>query len=127
MDRLIFLHAAYDRNSASYQDMVEKSPWRRIQVPGLDVDCYAPGDYFAAMKRAYPSFTAIWTVALEEQSLHEIIKTPDGKIIDRMSDAISQGITDTLTSYVLEDSKIKAQPCPFSPFSKASIPFPMSG
>jgi non-heme chloroperoxidase len=116
--KLVFLDAAYDRNSASYKDMVENSPWRRIQAPGLDVDYYSPGDYFAAMKRAYPSFTLIWTEAMEQQSHHEITKTPDGKIVDRMSDGISKAITDTLTSYVLEDSKIKAPTLAFFALSK---------
>ena len=116
--KLIFLDAAYDRNSASYKEMVENSPWRRIQAPGLDVDYYSPGDYFAAMKRAYPSFTLIWTEAMEQQSLHEITTTPDGKIIDRMSDAISKALTNTLTSYVLEDSRIKASTLAFFSLSK---------
>jgi pimeloyl-ACP methyl ester carboxylesterase len=116
--KLIFLDAAYDRNSAAYKDMVEHSPFRRIQFPGMDVDYYSSDDYFAAMKRAYPSFTTIWTEAMEQQSLHEITKTPDGKITDRMSDAISKAITDTLTSYVLEDSKIKAPALAFFSLSK---------
>jgi pimeloyl-ACP methyl ester carboxylesterase len=116
--KLIFLDAAYDRNSASYKEMVENSPWRRIQAPGLDADYYSPGNYFAAMKRAYPSFTPIWTEAMEQQSLHEITTTPDGKVIDRMSDAIGKAFTDTLTSYVLEDSKIKAPTLAFFALSK---------
>ena len=116
--KLIFLDAAYDRNSTSYKDMVENSPFRRIQFPGLDLDYYSPEDYFAATKRAYPSFTLIWTEAMAEQSLHEITKAPDGKIIDRMSDAISKAITDTLTSYMLEDSKIKAPTLAFFSLSK---------
>jgi len=106
--KLIFLDAAYDRSSASYKDMREKNPLRKIQPPGLDVDYYTEQDYFAAMKRAYPSFTAVWSEAMEEQSLHEIMKTPEGKVVDRMSDTISKAIMDTLTSYVPEDSKIKA-------------------
>jgi non-heme chloroperoxidase len=116
--KLIFLDAAYDRNSASYKDMVENSPWKRIQAPGLDVDYYSPGDYFTAMKRAYPSFKLIWTEAMAEQSLHEITQAPDGKIIDRMSDRISKAITDTLTSYVLEDAKIKVPTLAFFALSK---------
>jgi len=72
------------------------------------------------MKRAYPSFTLIWTEALEGQSLHEITKTPDGKIIDRMSDAISKALGDTLTSYILEDSKIKAPALAFFALSKGA-------
>ena len=106
--KLIFLDAAYDRSSASYKNMREKNPLRNIQPPRLDVDHYVEQDYFAAMKRAYPSFTAVWSEAMEEQSLHEIMKTPDGKVVDRMSDTISKAIMDTLTGYVLEDSKIEA-------------------
>src|SRR6266487_812928 len=116
--KLIYLDAAYDRSSASYKNMVEKSPWRKIQAPGLDVDYYTEKDYFAAMKIAYPSFTVIWTEAMEQQSLHEIIKAPEGKIADRMSDAISKAVMDTLTSYVPEDSKIKAPALAFFSLSK---------
>jgi len=118
--KLIFLDAAYDRNSISYKEMVESSPWRRIQPPGLDVDYYSPDEYFAAMKRAYPSFGLIWTEALAEQSLHEITQMPDGKIIDRMSDTVSQALTDTLSGYVLEDSKIKAPALAFFALAKGA-------
>ena len=118
VNKLIFLDAAYDRQSASYKDMVENSPWRKIQPPGLDVDYYTEEDYFAAMKRAYPSFQLIWTEAMAQQSMHEIIKTPEGKIADRMSDNISKAITDTLTSYVPEDSKITVPTLAFFSLSK---------
>jgi len=116
--KLIFLDAAYDRSLASYKNMVEKSPLRQIQAPGLDVDYYSPGDYFAAMKRAFPYFAAIWTESMEEQSRHEIIKTPEGKIVEKMSDAINKAIMDTLTSYTLEDSKIKVPTLSFFAISK---------
>lgn len=116
--KLIFLDAAYDRNSASYKNMVDNSPWRRIQPPGLDVDYYSPDDYFTAMKRVYPSFKTIWTEAMKQQSWHEITQGPDGKIVDRMSDGISKAITDTLTSYVIEDSEIKAPALAFFVLSK---------
>jgi pimeloyl-ACP methyl ester carboxylesterase len=116
--KLIFLDAAYDRASALYKDMVENSPWKHIQPPGLDADYYSPEAYFAAMKRAYPSFTKIWTEAMEEQSQHEITIAPDGKVIDRMSDKISKALTDTLASYLLEDSNIKAPALAFFALSK---------
>ncbi len=116
--KLIYLDAAYDRTSASYKDMVEKSPWKKIQPPGLDVDYYTEEDYFAAMKRAYPSFSLIWTEAMAEQSLHEITRTPEGKIVDKMSDTVNKAIMDTLTSYALEDSKIKAPTLAFYAISK---------
>lgn len=116
--KLIFLDAAYNRSSALYKTMVENSPWRKIQPPGLDIDYYIEEEYFTAMKRAYPSFTLIWTEAMAQQSLHEIIKTPEGKIADRMSDNISKAITKTLTGYVLEDSRIKVPSLAFFSLSK---------
>ena len=116
--KLIFLDAAYDRSSTASKNMREKSPWRNIQPPGLDVDYYTEKDYFAAMKRAYPSLAVIWNDAMEKSSLHEIIKTPEGKIADRMSDTISKAITDTLTSYVPEDSKITTPTLSFFAKSK---------
>jgi pimeloyl-ACP methyl ester carboxylesterase len=116
--KLIFLDAAYERNSPSFKEMLENSPFKHIQLPGLDVDYYSPEEYFGAMKRAYPSFASIWTEAMQEQSLHEITQTPDGKVIDRMSDAISTAITDTLHSYVLEDSKIGVPTLSFFALSK---------
>jgi pimeloyl-ACP methyl ester carboxylesterase len=118
--KLIFLDAAYDRQSASYKDMVANSPLRRIQFPGQNDDYYSTEEYFAALKRAHPSFTMIWTEAMQTQSLHEITTTSDGKVIDRMSDAISKAITDTLTSYALEDSKIKAPALAFFVLSKGA-------
>lgn len=117
--KLIFLDAAYDRTSASYKNMVENSPWTNIQPPGLDIDYYTEEEYFSAMKRAYPSFNLIWTEAMVQQSLHEIIRTAEGKIADKMSDVISKAITDTLTSYVSEDSKIKVPTLSFFAMSKA--------
>ena len=98
--------------------MVEKSPLRQIQPPGLDVDYYSEEDYFAAMKRAFPLFTPIWTEAMEEQCRHEIMKIPEGKIVEKMSDAINQALMDTLTSYKHEFSKIKAPTLSFFGVSK---------
>jgi pimeloyl-ACP methyl ester carboxylesterase len=116
--KLIFLDAAYDRNLASYKDMVKKNPLRQIQPPGLDVDYFSEEDYFAAMKRAYPSFVPIWTKAMEQQSLHEIVKTPEGKIVDKMTDAVNKALMDTLTSYVSEDAQIKAPTLSFLTVNK---------
>lgn len=116
--KLIFLDAAYDRASPSYKEMVESSPWRQIQPPGLHVDYYSPEDYFTAMKRAYPSFSMIWTEAMQEQSLHEIAIAPDGKIMDRMSGAVNKALVDTMAGYELEDAKIKVPTLAFYAISK---------
>ena len=55
---------------------------------------------------------------MEQQSFHEIIKTPEGKIIDKMTDAINKALMDTLTSYVSEDAQIKAPTLSFLTVNK---------
>jgi pimeloyl-ACP methyl ester carboxylesterase len=116
--KLIFLDATYDRHSATFKDMVENSPWKHLKAPGTDVDFFSVEQYNAAMKRAYPSFQLIWTEAMEEQSHHEITVTAEGKVIDRMSNAVSQALSDTLAGYVPEYTKISAPALNFTAFSK---------
>jgi pimeloyl-ACP methyl ester carboxylesterase len=118
VSKLIFLDATYDRHSKTFRDMVENSPWKQMKAPGADGDFYSLAEYNAAMKRAYPSFEKIWTGAMEEQSRHEITVTAEGKVIDRMSDAISQALSDMLTGYVPEYAKIKAPTLNLIAFSK---------
>ncbi len=116
--KLIYLDAAYDRSSETSRNMRKNNPWKNIQPPGLDVDYYTEEDYFTAMKRAYPSLIPIWNDAMAEQSLQEISRSPEGKIVDRMSETIGKAITDTMTSYVPEDVKVKAPTLAFFAMSK---------
>ena len=106
--KLVYLDAAFDRASPSYKEMLAKNPLLKIQPPGLDDEHFTVEDYLAAMKRAYPGLASIWNDVMDEQSLHEITKTPEGKIVDRMSDAVTKALNDTLRSYLPEEAKIKA-------------------
>jgi non-heme chloroperoxidase len=105
--KLIFLDAAFDRSSAFYKNMVEKNPLRKIQPPGVNEDYYSVEDYFASIKRDYPAMAAIWGDLIQEQGLHEITQNPEGKVVDKMTDSITQALQNTLKTYVPEDSKIK--------------------
>jgi non-heme chloroperoxidase len=105
--KLIFLDAAIDRTSAVFKTMIKKNPLRRIQIPGLNDDHYSIEDYAVAIKKNYPSFAAIWCDVIDEDLLHAVKKSLDGKIVDRMSDAIGKALNDTLNSYQPEDSGIQ--------------------
>jgi len=115
---LIFLDAAYNRSSERSKNLRENNPWKNIQPPGLDIDYFTEEEYFAATRRAYPSFQPIWTEAMAQQSLHEITKTPEGKIVDKMSIEINKSIVNTLISYVPKDSKIKSPTLAFFAMGK---------
>ena len=55
---------------------------------------------------------------MEEQCRHEIMQTPEGTIVEKMSEPINKAMTDTMTSYVPEDSKIRAATLSFFALSK---------
>ena len=112
--KLVYLDAAFYRNSPEFKAMQEKNPLREIQIPGLNDDHYSAQDYFAFLRRAYPSLAAIWGSEIEEQGLHEITIQPDGKVVDRMSSAIEKALNATLSSYEPEDAGIKAPTLSFA-------------
>ena len=118
--RLVYLDAAYYRNSPEFKTMQEKNPLRAIQIPDQNDDHYSVQSYFASLKRAYPSLAAIWGSVIEEQGLHEIMIQSDGKVVDRMSSAIESELNATLSGYEPEDAKIQAPTLSFFAFPDAS-------
>jgi pimeloyl-ACP methyl ester carboxylesterase len=106
--KLVFLDSAYDRSSPAFKAMVGKSPLRNILIPGEDNDYYSIEEYVASIKRCYPYWAAIWGEAIEEEILHAVKKSPEGKIVDKMSDTIGKAFSDTLNIYTPENSKIQA-------------------
>lgn len=104
----MFLDSAYDRSSPVFKAMVGKSPLKYIAIPGTNDDHYSIEEYIASIKKCYPYWAAIWGDVVEEEILHAVRKSPEGKIVDKMSDAIEQAFRDTLSSYVPENSKIQA-------------------
>jgi hypothetical protein len=72
-----------------------------------DQDPETIDDYIATVKKLYPALAVIWNQAMEEQTKHTLKTTPDGKVVDKMSDAISKAINDTFINYVPEYSKLQ--------------------
>ncbi len=106
--QLVFLDAAYDDTSPALKIMIEKNPLSNIPIPGVDNDHYSIEEYIASMKRCYPFAAAAWDEVMDEEILHEVKKSPEGKIVDRMSGAIGKAFHHTRNNYVPEFSKIQA-------------------
>ena len=106
--KLVFLDAAYDRASPGFKAMQARNPLPRIRPPDANDDHFTIEDYTASLKRAYPSLAMIWGEVMDEEVVHSVKITPEGKVVDKMSDAIGAAIHETLASYVPEDSKIQA-------------------
>ena len=106
--KLVFLDAAYDSSSLEFKSVMGKNPLAK-NAPAWPKDNPENFvDYVATVKRLYPALAMIWGEVMEEQTRHTVKTTPDGKVVDKMSDAISKAIKDTLASYPTEYAKIQA-------------------
>ncbi|CAG0935406.1 2-(acetamidomethylene)succinate hydrolase [Thermoflexales bacterium] len=105
--KVVFLDAAYDRASPAFKAIRAKDPMYNIQRPGEYADHYTLEDYTAAIKRGYPSLAAIWSEVLDTEVERSVKRTLEGKVVDKMSEAIGQAIRATIDSYVPEDAKIQ--------------------
>jgi len=106
--KLIYLDAAYDRTSSAFKTMLQKNPLRNIQIPGMYDDYTSIDEYIASIKKYYPTYADIWSEVIVEEILHAVKTSPEGRIVDKMSEGISKALRNALNSYTPEDSKIRA-------------------
>lgn len=104
--KLVFLDAAYDISSPETKTLVEKDPLPKMIPAWPDDDPDTIEDYIAIVKRLYPAEAVIWSQVMDEQTKHTVKTTPDGKVMNKMSDTISQAINNTFFTYAPEYSNI---------------------
>jgi pimeloyl-ACP methyl ester carboxylesterase len=104
--KLVFLDAAYDISSPETKALVEQDPLPKM-IPAWPDDPDTIEDYIAIVKRLYPAEAVIWGQVMDEQTKHAVTLTPDGKVMNKMSDTISQAINNTFFSYSPEYSNIR--------------------
>ncbi len=102
--KLVFLDAAYDRTR--FKVLQEKNPLKDVQPP--QEDHFTIEDYIAYTKRIRPDLAEIWSELWDEETMHSVTKSPEGKVVDKMSDRIFQAFMDNLSGYSPEDSSIEA-------------------
>ena len=105
--KLVFLDAAHDNSSSESKAVFEKNPLPKIIPAWPDTDHTTNEDYINTIKTLYPAMAVIWNKVIEEQTRHTIRITTEGKVVDKMSDAISKAISDTFASYEPEYSALQ--------------------
>jgi len=105
--KLVFLDAAYDRSSPECKTMMETNPMRDVQIPGMKDEYDSVQAYADFIKRTYPSLGDIWGELMDEHLRHDVRLTPEGKVVDKMSDEIGKALNDTSASYLPEDAQIR--------------------
>jgi pimeloyl-ACP methyl ester carboxylesterase len=105
--KLVFLDAAYDNSSKETKAAFEKSPLPQM-MPGWPEDFSGSiEEYTTEIKRRFPALAVVWSAAMDEQTRHVFRETSDGKVMDKMSDAISKAINVTFDSYTPEYEKLQ--------------------
>jgi pimeloyl-ACP methyl ester carboxylesterase len=104
--KIVYLDAAYDHTQ--FKRFEEQYPLKGFRPPGTDDDYYSVEDYFAHIKVVSAELKEIWGDLYEEEMRHEIKVTPEGKIVDRMSDELNQKFINISRTYLPEDSKTTA-------------------
>lgn len=107
VEKLIYLDAAYYYQLPEYKTVREQNPLRGIKIPGEGDDYYRMEDLSAHIQFAYPSLGSIWSELFDEHLRHEVKFSPEGKLVDKMTDGISQAIFETMLNYEREDAKIR--------------------
>ncbi len=108
VSKLVFLDAAYYNSSPETKAVMEKNPLRSIQLHGLRDEYDTVEDYIADIQKVWPALAAVWGEPMDEQIRHTVKTNPQGKVVDKMSDAIGEAIHETFNNYVAEYSEMRA-------------------
>jgi len=106
--KLVFLDAAYDRNTPEFKAMQAKNPLQGLVPPWPQENPATIEDYAATITRLYPVLASVWCEASEANLRHNIKPAPDGGWVDKMSDAIGQANSEMMRSYDAHYADIRA-------------------
>ena len=101
---LVFLEAGYDGRKE--MALEAKNPLKGIRPP--QQEAFTVDDYIQHLKTARPDLEDIWGPLLDEEVSHWVTKSPEGKIVDRMTPPIEEALLDACCGYSPELSTITA-------------------
>jgi non-heme chloroperoxidase len=104
--KLVFLDAAYDDSSLAQQAVWDSNPATKMWPKWPAEEPESIEAYVAAVRHSYPSIAAIWGPVMEEEVRHCVKTGPDGKVIDRMSEAEAAALRQTLRTYSPEYARL---------------------
>jgi len=97
--KLVWIDAAYDRTSAVDQAVLARNPVPKMLPPWPSEAITSIEEFAETVKRLYPSLAAIWGPEMEADLRANVAITPDGKVVEKMTDAINIALTDTMKHY----------------------------
>lgn len=106
--KLIWLDAAYDHTSPEYKAVMKKDPMPNMMPPWPNEAISSIEEYASTVRRLYPSLAAIWGPEMEADLRDNVTITPEGKVVDKASDAIGNAISNTINTYRADYAGIHA-------------------
>ena len=106
VQKIVYLDAAYDRTK--FRKFEEQYPLKGVRHPAAGDPCFSVEEFIAYTKRISPEIADIWDDLYAEEILHEIKITPEGKVVDRISDELNRKFINISRNYPPEDSQTKA-------------------
>jgi pimeloyl-ACP methyl ester carboxylesterase len=117
--KVIYFDAAYDRTK--FRRFEEQYPLKGVRPPGVDDPCYSVEDYITHTKKMSPEIADIWGDLYAEEILHEVKFTPEGTVVDRISDELNQKFINISRNYPPEDAKTTAPVLSFYALPNLSV------
>jgi pimeloyl-ACP methyl ester carboxylesterase len=105
--KLVFLDGAYDSSVPEQQAVWDNNPAQKMMPPWPVEQLESVEAYAATVKRILPSLNAIWGPVMDEDVRHSVKTTPEGKVVDKMSEAETAALRQTLKTYSPEFASIK--------------------
>jgi len=97
--KLVWIDAAYDRSSPLDQAVLARNPSLKMAPEWPTEALTSIEDYAATVKRQYPSLLAIWGPEIMADLQANVILSPDGVVVEKMTDAIGAALGDTMKTY----------------------------
>lgn len=106
--KLVWIDAAYDRTNPEDQEVLASNPLPKMTPPWPSEPIDSAEEYAATLKRLYPSLAAIWGPEMEAELRANLTRTPEGHVVDKMSDAISSALSQMMKTYPADYAGIDA-------------------
>lgn len=106
--KLVYLDAAYDRQSEGLKAMFRQNPLPKIIPPWPEAPFTRLEDYIARVRWTYRGLDAVWGPVFDEEVRHNVRITPEGVIEDKTPEAVNQALVETMNTYDADYAAIQA-------------------
>lgn len=103
--KLIYLDAVYD--SKGRREIFENYPLEDILPPEVKKEFDSAKEYITYVKYTRPDLAEIWSETWNETTIHDLVKTPKGKFIERDTSSITKQMRDGAKEFAPKNGVIK--------------------